>query len=65
MTDNSISGEGAFYPRANGDNGTVYSNTKTWPRYYIMFDASRCSAVYGKSETVNPTSLATNWFIKH
>lgn len=32
--------------------------------YWIYFDASRCSSVYGKSTTVQPPAVTVRWLIK-
>lgn len=32
--------------------------------YWIFFDASRCSSVYGKSSTVQPPAVTVRWLIK-
>lgn len=32
--------------------------------YWIYFDASRCSSVYGKSSTVQPPAVTVRWLIK-
>ena len=34
------------------------------PWYYFDFDASRCSAVYGKSSTVQPPALVVNIWVR-
>lgn len=31
----------------------------------VDFDASRCSTIYGNSDTVTPLSLSTKFFIKY
>lgn len=52
---------GVFYS-VNPGHSTLHNiYTNPWGLY---FDASRCSAIYGNSESVNPTSLTTGWFIK-
>lgn len=52
--------EGAMYYVKSGTRATGESK----PYYQLYFDASRCSSIYGNSESVNPTSLTTGWFIK-
>lgn len=54
-----ISGDatsGAFYP-SDGDSKTYFVNWERGKRA-VSFDASRCSAIYGKSNTVQPPALA-------
>lgn len=47
---------GAFYP-SNGYSKTYHVNWDSGKRA-VSFDASRCSAIYGKSDTVQPPALA-------
>lgn len=54
----------AFTPYADnsgkGYGWTVEGNTSS-----VDFNASRCSSVYGKSSTVTPLSMSTQFFIRH
>ena len=45
-----------------------WANPSTWApggNNYLNFDASRCSLIYGSSETVTPASLITNFYIRY
>lgn len=53
--------EGAFYQ--NGDSGGPCANKGDW-RAIAYFDASRSSPVYGKSNTVQPSSYTVRYYIK-
>lgn len=33
--------------------------------YYLTFDASRCTTIYGASTVVRPKSLGVAWYIKY
>ena len=39
-------------------------NLDQFAAYWIYFDASRCSSVYGKSSTVQPPAVTVRWLIK-
>ena len=39
-------------------------NMDQFAAYWIYFDASRCSSVYGKSSTVQPPAVTVRWLIK-
>lgn len=64
------------YFDGNGDDGAGYKagafyqgNTMTGANgsatgYYIHFDASRCSAIYGRSHTVQPEAIQYPYFIQ-
>ena len=64
MTDSGGSFSGAFYyngkPRTRGWVGNEYDEIR-----HIGFDASRSSAIYGKSNTVQPPALTVNYVIKY
>lgn len=53
---------GAFkaWKGSNGANGTTGTETDK-----MNFDASRCSSIYGKSNTVTPLSLTTIYLVKY
>lgn len=53
--------QGAFYQ--NGDQGGPCANKGDW-RAIAYFDASRCSPIYGKSNTVQPASYTVRYYIK-
>ena len=53
--------QGALYQ--TDDTGGPCSNKGDW-RYLAWFDASRSSAVYGKSNTVQPPSYLVRYYIK-
>lgn len=55
---------GAFTKTSN-NNEEVQSNSGYYPTYNINFDASRSSAVYGKSTTVQPKSVTVKFCIKY
>ncbi|MCR4944748.1 MAG: hypothetical protein K5986_09960 [Clostridium sp.] len=59
----STGGNGAFYTYFLPNEGTLGESS-----YYSIdgfgFDASRCSSIYGKSDTVQPEALAVNFYIK-
>lgn len=60
IDDNSWSYSGAFYSKALG--GTSGGNLNgSWPG----FDASRCSAIYGRSSTVQPPSQGVHICIRY
>ena len=42
--------------------GTAWQDD--YAAYWINFDASRCSSVYGKSSTVQPPAVTVRWLIK-
>lgn len=50
---------GAFYSNGLGPGGP-----DGWTDYYVGFDASRCSSVYGKSTTVQPPAVTVTYLIK-
>lgn len=62
-----IGGDGAFKTVTNRSNIAVgkadYIGKGYYP--YANFDASRSSAIYGKSTTVQPPAIAVNIFIKY
>lgn len=45
---------GAFYPGGDSKNGGATNNTRN---YIYLFDASRSSAIYGASTTVQPPAI--------
>ena len=49
---------GAFYKEASNQYGWGTVNGRDQDNAYMRFDASRCSAIYGKSDTVQPPALA-------
>ena len=52
---------GAFY---NGKSGYESKQYRDWNARQVVFDASRCSSVYGKSTTVQPPAVTVRWLIK-
>ena len=67
--DNAESGEfiGAFVKGPTKHYSDCYSFNEKSPNValeYIGFDASRCSAIYGKSDTVQPPSVTVRYLIK-
>lgn len=54
---------GAF--SAAGTNGVGLAYASTIPVLKLNMDASKCSAIYGKGETVQPSSLIFNYVIKY
>ena len=65
ITGNNASGSGVFKYSANTANVNQAGSVDWFDCYHISIDASRSSAVYGKSGTVTPLSLSTNYFIKY
>ena len=63
MTDAGVNFSGAFYyngkPRVRGWNGVDADDIR-----HIGFDASRSSAIYGKSNTVQPPAISVNYIIR-
>lgn len=57
-------GYGAFH-RELAYNTDIHWNTMPFPDGGIYsFDANRCSKVYGRSTTVQPSALTVNYFIR-
>nr|DAP11184.1 MAG TPA: tail collar domain [Caudoviricetes sp.] len=54
---------GAF--SSTGTNGVGLGYASTIPVLKIKMDASKCSAIYSKGETVQPSSLIFNYVIKY
>ena len=54
---------GAFYPQWTWRNRCKHAGTDAGTNI-MNFDASRCSSIYGKSDTVQPPALAVNFYIK-
>ena len=54
--------EGAFYRAENRSSATFY-DVSTFP--LVRFDASRSSAIYGNSNTVQPKSVTVKFCIKY
>jgi hypothetical protein len=52
---------GAFY---NGKSGYELKQYRDWNACQVVFDASRCSSVYGNSSTVQPPAVTVRWLIK-
>ena len=50
----------AFRNKWNGESTFSVSNSYG----HMRFDASRCSAVYGRSTTIQPASTTVNYFIR-
>ena len=48
-----------------GTNGVGLAYAETIPVLKIKMDASKCSAIYSKGETVQPSSLIFNYVIKY
>lgn len=55
---------GAFYG-ANATGKRYYCTGGNYGNSTLLFDASRCSGVYGRSNTVQPSSLRCKIFIKY
>lgn len=63
MYDSFATPSGPFtYRYENGKSGVRDLNG--YAAYWIYFDASRCSSVYGKSSTVQPPAVTVRWLIK-
>ena len=62
--DGFVDGSGAFY--AGNSMGTIYTaqgaQTRNLPM--VAFDSSRCSSIYGNSDTVQPKSIELYFYIK-
>lgn len=62
--DGFVDGSGAFY--AGNSMGSPYTaqgaQTRNMPM--IAFDSSRCSSIYGNSNTVQPKSIELSFYIK-
>ena len=54
---------GAF--SSAGTNGVGLGYASTIPVLKLNMDASKCSAIYSKGETVQPSSLIFNYVIKY
>ena len=54
---------GAF--SSAGTNGVGLGYASTIPVLKLNMDASKCSAIYSKGETVQPSSLVFNYVIKY
>lgn len=52
---------GAFY---NGQSGYESKQYRDWNARQVVFDASRCSPVYGNSSTVQPPAVTVKYLIK-
>ena len=65
MLENSTTGDGPFTVVNNGDFGQVMANTRSYQRFYVTFDASKCSPVYGSSNVVTPLSQSTLCILKY
>lgn len=52
---------GAFY---NGKSGYESKQYRDWNARQVVFDASRCSPVYGNSSTVQPPAVTVKYLIK-
>ena len=55
---------GAFTTLNKGNIYTHAPNTTVSDTYGLRLDASRCSAIYGNSETVQPSSVTVRYIIK-
>lgn len=56
---------GAFQREAGTENATIQSNTTQQAQDIVSFDASRSSAIYGNSTTVQPPALTMRYIIKY
>jgi len=56
-------GNGAVYTSFKGANSIFNGNKNNVVMF--NFDASRCSAIYGSSSTVQPSSICVNVLIKY
>ena len=52
---------GAFY---NGKSGYESKQHRDWNAREVVFDASRCSSIYGNSDTVQPPAVTVRYLIK-
>lgn len=52
---------GAFY---NGKSGYESKQYRDWNARQVVFDASRCSSIYGRSSTVQPPAVTVKYLIK-
>ena len=57
------SASGAFYSKGSVEWNTRYASS-TWPIGGLGFNASLCSAIYGASDTVQPSSYTVRYYIK-
>ena len=55
---------GPFTYAIENSRGTGDHPSSNFSSYWIYFDASRCSSVYGKSTTVQPPAVTVRWLIK-
>lgn len=55
---------GPFTYAIENSKGTGDHPSSNFSSYWIYFDASRCSSVYGKSTTVQPPAVTVRWLIK-
>ena len=56
--------EGAFQREASNQYGWGTVNGRDQDNAYMTFDASRCSSVYGKSNTVQPPAFVVNIWVR-
>lgn len=56
---------GGAFIGTNTRNGGAGEDGNITQVYVTKFDASRCSAVYGKSSTVQPASVTMRYYIKY
>ncbi|WP_273523902.1 phage tail protein [Mailhella massiliensis] len=61
---NTVSPTGAFYMRSISNSRHLRASNDP-SNQEVVFDASRCSGVYGRSNTVQPSSLRCKIFIKY
>lgn len=57
--------EGAFYSSGHGKYNYSSANASLFPWSNLHFDASRYSAIYGNSDTVQPPALTMRYIIKY
>ena len=55
---------GPFTYAIENSRGTGDHPSSNFSSYWIYFDASRCSSIYGRSSTVQPPAVTVRYFIK-
>ena len=55
---------GPFTYAVERRNGTGNSDSSNFSNYWVYFDASRCSSIYGRSSTVQPPAVTVKYLIK-
>ena len=55
---------GSFTYAVENPRGLGNSSSDTFSNYWVYFDASRCSSIYGRSSTVQPPAVTVKYLIK-